>query len=350
MYFCPVYKNEKFSLRKLEEIKQDISDMKSISDEINKVSFELGFNGDINNLVLKELVNKYDFNEFYRSIATWLFHKTNACFLQDADNLVYKTDFLTEILIFLKANFSQLSRITTYARSKSIYHKSVNELKQILNAGLNRIHIGLESGSDNVLKFMKKGVTAKQHIEAGKKAIKAGIELSVYVMPGLGGKTLSKENAIETAKVINEINPNFIRIRSLRIPESTPLYSHIFDDFEILPDDDTVKELKLFIENLNNISSTIASDHIMNILEDVSGELPFDKDKILNTIDEYLGLPDKDKKIFKIGRIHGVFRKTNSLKTDHESYNKISQMVNELELNDKNAVNNYIMNMVNQYL
>jgi len=132
--------------------------------------------------------------------------------------------------------------------------------------------VGLESGYDPLLKLMKKGVTGAQHIEAGKKILEAGMELSEYVMPGLGGQTMWKEHAVETARVLNQINPDFIRLRSLRMPDAAPLKEKVISGEFIMQTDDMVaEEIKLFIETLEGINSAITSDHIMNLLKRLLG-------------------------------------------------------------------------------
>ena len=185
--FCPVYKNQKFSLRSVEEIKTDIQTAKDMADDIKALSWKLGYSGHVNDRVINYIFNHAEYDEQYRSIATWLFFKTDACFLQDADNLILKTQDLVEILKFLKDKFPEIKRVTTYSRSRTVIRKSVESLRQIRQAGLDRVHLGLETGYDPLLKLMKKGVTGIQHIEAGQKLIQAGMEVSEYVMPGLGG-------------------------------------------------------------------------------------------------------------------------------------------------------------------
>ncbi len=106
--------------------------------------------------------------------------------------------------------------------------KSTEDLEAIRKAGLNRIHIGLETGYDPLLKLMQKGVTADGHIEAGKRVIAAGMELSEYVMPGLGGRDMWRSHAEETARVLNAINPHFIRLRSLRVPPGVSLFEKLW--------------------------------------------------------------------------------------------------------------------------
>lgn len=125
---------------------------------------------------------------------------------------------LVEAIRYLREKIPGVGRITSYARSSTLAKKSVSELTEIREAGLDRIHVGMESGSDRVLQFVKKGVTAKKQIEAGIKVIEAGMELSEYFMPGLGGKELSEDHARESARVLNEVNPHFIRLRTLRVP------------------------------------------------------------------------------------------------------------------------------------
>jgi len=222
--FCPVYKRRKFSLRTVAEIKQDILSAKQIADEITRLSRQLGAAGKVTDQVVSHIFNQSGFSDNYRSVAAWLYYRTDACFLQDADNLVMKTDDLVDVLAFLRSTFPQISRVTTYARSRTVVRKSIDALIRIREAGLDRIHIGLETGHDPLLKLMKKGVTAAQQIEAGQKVVAAGMELSEYVMPGLGGQQMWEEHARNTARVLNKINPHFIRLRSLRVPSRVPLY------------------------------------------------------------------------------------------------------------------------------
>jgi radical SAM superfamily enzyme YgiQ (UPF0313 family) len=298
--FCPVYKTRKFSLRTVDEIKHDIQAAKKIADDIKALSWKLGHSGAVNDAVISSLFNQPGTNTNTKSIAAWLYYQTDACFLQDADNLIMKTKDLVEVLTFLKEQFPDIKRITTYSRSRTVIRKSVDALKQIRQAGLDRVHIGLETGYDALLKLMKKGVTAAQHIEAGKKLLQAGMQVSEYVMPGLGGQEMWREHAVETAKVLNQINPHFIRLRSLRVPEHIPLYEKLEDgSFTEQTDDMLAKEIELFIETLEGITSTVTSDHIMNLLEEVSGQFPDDKEKMLKVIQAYQALSESDRLIYR---------------------------------------------------
>ena len=350
--FCPVYKNRKFSLRTVDEIKQDIQSAKQIADDIKALSSKLGYDGVVNDAVISAIFNQPATNSHYRSIAAWLYYQTDACFLQDADNLVMKTKDLVEVLQFLKEQFPQIKRVTTYSRSRTVIRKSVDALKQIRKAGLDRVHIGLETGYDPLLKLMKKGVSGAQHIEAGKRLLAAGMEVSEYVMPGLGGQEMWREHAVETAKVLNQINPHFIRLRSLRVPDRVPLHTKLKDgSFSMQTDDMLAEEIELFIKTLEGITSTVTSDHIMNLLEEVSGKLPDDKEKMLAVIQSYQDLSETDRLIYRIGRRGGAYRSIDDLKRDPTTYQKIKSLIQTLEQKEgSQGVEKMITEMVDQYI
>ena len=350
--FCPVYKRRKFSLRSVDEIKQDILAARRIADEVEALSEQLGCGGVVNDAVISHVFNTPGFSDNFRSIAAWQYYRTEACFLQDADNLIMRTDDLVEVLQFLREQFPDISRVTTYSRSRTVIRKSAAALERIREAGLDRVHIGLETGCDALLKLMKKGVSGAQHIEAGRKVLQAGMELSEYVMPGLGGQQMWREHAVDTARVLNEINPHFIRLRSLRVPQRVPLYEKLVDgSFSMQTDDMLAAEIKLFIESLEGITSVIASDHIMNLLEEVGGKMPEDQNRMLAVIQAYLDLPDTDRLIYRVGRRGGAYRSTDDLKTDPATYGKIKNLVTELQTQSGDeAVEKFITDMVDRYI
>ncbi len=350
--FCPVYKRRKFSMRTVDEIKQDIQTARDMADDIKAVSWKLGYSGDVNDQVISSVLNSSNHSNSYQSIAVWMYYGTNACFLQDADNLIMKTKDLVAVLKFLKEKFPEITRITTYTRSRTVVRKSVESLTQIRKAGLDRIHIGLETGYGPLLKLMKKGVSSAQHIEAGQKAIQAGMELSEYVMPGLGGQEMWEEHARETAKVLNEINPHFIRLRSLRVPPRVPLYKKLEDgSFTMQTDDMLAEEIRLFIDTLDGITSTVTSDHIMNLLEEVSGKFPGDKEKMLDVIREYQKLPEEDRLIYRVGRRAGTYRSTNDLERDPATYQKIKNLISGVkEKEGEQGVEEFVAELVDRYV
>jgi hypothetical protein len=348
--FCPVYKGRTFSLRSVAEIKADIESAREIADEIRGISQQMGFEGSVTDAVISSVLSNPAHSSSYRSVAVWMYYRTGACFLQDADNLIMRTDDLVEVLTFLHRTFPEIKRVTTYSRSRTVTRKPADALKRIREAGLDRVHIGLESGSDAVLKLVKKGVTAEQQVEAGRRLIEAGMEVSEYVMPGLGGQALWREHAVETARVLNRINPHFIRLRSLRVPTRVPLHAQIADgSFRMLTDDMLVEEIRVFIENLDGITSTVASDHMMNLLEDVSGKLPGDKPKMLEAVRAYQSLPEPDRLVFRVGRRGGAFRSTGDLAADPATCRKIRSLIDEVQRREgPEGVERMITEMVDQ--
>jgi len=350
--FCPVYKGKKFSLRSPEEVKKDIQTVRDIADDIKALSWKLGLSGSVNDQVISYIFGRASYSDYYRSVAVWLYYGTGACFLQDADNLVMKTEDLVEILTFLREKFPEITRVTTYSRSRTIVRKSLESLKRIREAGLDRVHVGLETGYDPLLKFVKKGVSAAQHVEAGRKVVEAGMELSEYVMPGLGGQEMWREHAVETAKVLNEINPHFIRLRSLRVPDRVPLHKKLEEGtFTMQTDDMLAEEIKLFIEHLDGITSTVTSDHIMNLLEEVTGKLPDDKEKMLEVIRKYQDLPESERLIYRLGRRGGAYSSTNDLQRDQVTYRKIKTLLEDIKSREGlPGVEKFISDMVDRYV
>ena len=350
--FCPVYKKRKFSLRSVEEIEEDIQTIRDIADDIKALSWESGCKGIVNDQVVSGIFGSPRYSDSYRSVAMWLYYGTGACFLQDADNLIMKTADLVKVLHSLRTKLPEITRVTTYTRSRTALRKSVDSLKAIREAGLDRVHAGLESGYDPLLKLMRKGVSGTQQVEAGKKMVAAGLELSEYVMPGLGGQEMWREHAVETARVMNQINPHFIRLRSLRVPQRVPLYQKLVEgSFTMQTDDMLAEEIRVFIETLDGITSTVTSDHIMNLLEDVSGRLPEDKERMLKAIRDYQALPDDERLIYRVGRRGGAYRSTQDLKRDPVTYEKLKNLVMSMEeKGGMESVEKFIVEMVDRYV
>lgn len=349
--FCHVYKGEKFNLRTVEEVKRDIEAVKEIVSEIKALSWKHGFGGEIvAPLVNFILQNPQNYPDGYRSVALWLYGGGKNVFLQDANSLVLKTDQLVDILRYLKETFLTVERITTYARAKTVSKKTVEELQDLYHAGLSRIHIGLESGYDPLLQYVKKGVTPQEHIDAGKKVKESGISLSEYVILGLGGKGMWREHAIETAKVLNQINPDFIRVRTLKVLKVMPLYQKIEKgEFILLGDDEIVVEEKLLIENLEGIASTFASDHILNLLEEVEGKLPEEKEKMLAVIDRYLSLSPEEKMNFRLGRRAGVYRSLEDL-SDPELRSQVEKALKKIELEKLGGIEKVLSELMESFI
>ena len=328
--FCHSYHGTKFGIRSVEEVKADIREAGDMADQIREISWELGQNGVVTRLVIDRIYRSDAFyGDSFRQVAAWLYFGGESVFLQDADSIIIKTGDLVEIIAFIGEKFPDVKRITSYCRSHTARRKSIEEFRMLRDAGLTRIHIGLESGSDPVLKSIKKGSTAADHIEGGQKVVEAGISLSEYIIPGLGGDRWSRENALETARVINEINPDYVRMRSLQVRRGTDLYRMMKDgEFKPLGDEDVIREIRLFIENLDGIKSRIVSDHILNLLEELNGELPGDKEKLLGIIDRFFAMPEEDRLIYRLGRRKGIYTSLDDL-SDTRAYNALKVVLEE---------------------
>jgi radical SAM superfamily enzyme YgiQ (UPF0313 family) len=211
-------------------------------------------------------------------------------FFADGNTIIMRTKELVEIFTYTRKLFPHLERITLYGSARFIVLKSQEELDQLKAAGLGRLHSGMESGDDEVLKLINKGADADTIIRAGKKVMAAGIELSEYLVVGVGGRALSQQHAKSSAKVLNEINPDFIRLRTFMPMPGSPLHAQYKSGaFELLSPHEALQETRLFIENLGAIDSKLLSDHVSNYWY-VEGSMPNDKGKMLQQIDYALTL------------------------------------------------------------
>lgn len=311
--FCGLYKGQKFSIRPVSHIIKDIDVIRYYVDEIQKIMAQS--DGAAHHQYMNLMAGQPESDRMALHAALiWVQGGMQSIFLQDANTLIIKPDDLVEILKHVQKSFPQVERITSYARSHTIARISDDDMACIAAAGLNRIHIGMESACDEVLDFVKKGVDKKTHIIAGQKVKRAGIELSEYFMPGLGGVTLSRENALETADALNQINPDFIRIRTLGLPENVELYKDFQSGSFIKPGDlPMAEELLLLLDNLNGITSTVKSDHILNLFQEVEGRLPEDKERMTAPLRAFLAMPPEEQLIYMVGRRTGIFSKLEDL-------------------------------------
>nr|WP_320192069.1 radical SAM protein [uncultured Desulfobacter sp.] len=306
--FCPVYKKQKFSIRPVEDI---IKDIDLIRTYIDRLRLENATPIALDQERIHTIYTGFEVRDrvAFNNAVKWYAAGMTSIFLQDANPLVMKPKDLVFILGHIKDCFPQIETIATYARSSTINQLPDGTLKQLHKLGLNRIHVGVESGSNLVLNRMRKGVDRFGHIEACKRIQQAGIELYTYVMPGLGGVDLSIEHALETAEALNAINPDVIKIRTLGLSPSTELaHWQMRGMFEKPGDAMIATEVRLMLETLGNIESRIKSDHILNLFETVTGKMPHDKDKMIGIIDRFFELDPQKRILYQIGRRMGFFK------------------------------------------
>ncbi len=302
--FCIIYKGKKFSRRPVEEIKKDILGLKEAEEKVLMYALQQG-KEEINREIL-QLV--YDHEPDLLQIAFWLFRGGKNVFLQDADCMILPPEELAEVISFIKEQFPSVERITTYGRSKSIARRSVEQLKMLREAGLTRIHTGMESGNDFLLDFMSKGVTAEEQIKAGLMVKEAGLNLCEYILLGLGGRKYWREHALDTAMVLSAIDPHYVRMRTLAAQKGNLMQPYIDSgEFQVQNDDGLAMEERLLLQNFDG-TGHIVSDHILNLLEEVQGQLPEDMEKMIGVVNSYLSLPADERANFSLGRRLGLYR------------------------------------------
>lgn len=243
--FCPTYLDKPFRIRPINEVMEDIE------------------------------------------MAQTLMPQTRRVFLADGNALVLSNQKLVPILEALNSAFPKLQRIGIYANASDILCRTTQELKELCAKRLLILYIGLESGSNAVLKRVNKGATAEEMIEAVKKAQDAGFKVSVIGIIGLGGVDLWEEHAIATGKAVSAMNPLYFSLLTLMVVPGTTLYREWSEGKFILPNPlDMLREMKVIIENINVASSCIfRTNHASNYLP-LAGRLPNDKATLLNTIDQ----------------------------------------------------------------
>jgi radical SAM superfamily enzyme len=308
--FCPAYKGAKFSRRTVEEVKTDIDSM------------------------ARE----------YAGHVTMI----KSAFLQDADSLVLKTTEILEILNYLRSKFPAVERITTYARSTTLKRKTVDEFKQLKEAGLTRVHAGMESGSEKVLKMIKKGITPEDIIEAGTKVVAAGISLSEYIMPGVGGRALSEEHARETARLLNIVKPDFIRVRTFALHPQSPMQKMVQEGtFVPMTDEEMVVEMRLLVASLDEMHSYFScGDYGPNLLMQVDGFLDEKKAYMLSEIDKYLAFTPEQKKIYSLIRRSSFMHYPLDIVYNEEVVKKVLPEIERLEKGDTEGFNRHIATLM----
>ena len=244
--FCNMYKSKKFTIKSVKDIKNDMNYFRQRYESVEKI------------------------------------------FLADGDALIIQAEELKEILTYIKKLFPECSRVTLYGSPKSILLKTPQELSDLKALGLSMIYMGVESGDDEVLNEINKGANSEEIIKAAKKVKDANILLSVTIIAGIGGKENSKSHAIRTGEIISSMAPDYLGVLTLMVEKETTLYNKILNkEFEILNDKEILNEIKLLIEHIHVKESVVfRCNHASNYIS-LSGNLPKDKEKLLNQIKYY---------------------------------------------------------------
>ena len=243
--FCGMYKAKKFRMRTLEEIFADLDEM----------SYHYG---------------KYPIR----------------IFLADGDALVLRNELLVKILERIKLDFPKVERITAYARASDVCRKSVAELIELKEHGLEMVYMGAESGNETILKNVCKGIGCKELIEASDMLKQSGIKLSVTFISGLGGKEMLEEHALDSAKLTNRMNPEYVGFLTLMLEDDVPIMQDIrAGRLTLLKPAEVVEEMQIYLTNVDSEGSVFRSTHASNYFM-LKGTLNGDRDKMLAILDE----------------------------------------------------------------
>jgi radical SAM superfamily enzyme YgiQ (UPF0313 family) len=310
--FCPVYKGTRPSGRKLEEILGDIDAMAEAADVLREMRRPSGADPFA---AARAALGAGRVPAEAVQVALFLADGGRGAFLQDADPIAAPPDKLESVLARLRERFGRLERITTYARSATLARRGEADLRRLAEAGLNRIHVGLESGSDEVLARVRKGTTGAEQIEGGRRVLGAGMELCFYFMPGLGGRDLAAAHVAGTARVVRETaaaavpeRPLTVRLRTTAVSAGTPLADmEAAGEYELPDDVATSIEIRDFLLALEDVRVELRSDHSLNLMLDLEGSLPDDRDRLVALVDRFLEMPAAERAEFALGRRIGVY-------------------------------------------
>jgi radical SAM superfamily enzyme YgiQ (UPF0313 family) len=310
--FCPAYKGVKFSRRTVDEVKGDIDSM------------AIEYKG----------------------------YPVKTAFLQDADSLLMKTESLLQIIQYLREKFPSIERITSYARAPTLRRKSVEDLIKLREGGITRIHAGMESGSAKVLKMIKKGITPEDIVEGGRHVKEAGIELSEYIMPGIAGRTLSEDHALETARLLNLVEPDFIRVRTFAMHPQSPMRKMVKEGiFVPMTEEEIVVEIRLLVATLREMHSYFScGDFSLNLLMQVDGYLDKKKEYMLKELDTYLSLTKEQKQAYSLLRRGSFGQYPISAVQDEGLMKKIRPEIEKLEKGEEDGFNKYIETLMSYQL
>lgn len=244
--FCNMYKQKKFRIRALEEIDEDLKDARKSYKYVKRI------------------------------------------FLADGDSLVLSMNHLRYILSRIKELFPECERVAAYATPKDILKKTEKDIQELKSLGLGILYMGIESGSNIILQQIEKGVTSSEIVKAGKKIKNSGIKLSVTFISGIGGNEMWRENALESAKVINYITPDYVGILTLMVEPNTKIYQEIKTGrFKLLNPEEVMLETRELIKSIQVENCVFRSNHASNYVS-LGGILSQDKKKLIAEIDDVL--------------------------------------------------------------
>jgi hypothetical protein len=300
--FCPVYKGSSSSLRPLEDVLADVDAMAAAAELLEERGVGVIHGG----LVPREAYQ----------VALFLRDGGRSVFLQDADPCAVKPEKLAAVIRRVRERFPEVDRVTTYGRAATLARRTPQQLALLVDAGLTRVHLGLESGADELLMAIDKGCTSGDLIAAGENVVRAGLELCFYLMPGLGGRAAATAHVAGSARVIRAVaaaapseRPLVVRLRTAAVVPGTPLAEREAAGEFVLPDDvEVAEELRDLLGQLGRARLELRSDHALNLLPGLEGSLPADRERLAAMLDEFLALPRDEQARYAVGARLGIYR------------------------------------------
>lgn len=248
--FCGMYRDKKFRIRPIDELRAEIDRVRAAGVPVRKV------------------------------------------FLADGDALIAKASHLEAVLGAVREAFPKVRRVSVYASPQALQVRSVEEMRRLREAGLTQYYLGVESGHADVLRDLDKGVDPGEMVDCARKATEAGVRLSTMVLLGAGGRGLSREHALESARVINAIAPRFVSTLVMTPVEGTPLAdTDARGEFDHMTPVELAAELREFVAALEIDGAIFRSNHASNYLT-IGGTLPKDRDKMVAALDAVLAHPE----------------------------------------------------------
>jgi len=299
--FCPVYKGSKASTRPLEDVLADVDAMAAAAGALREAGVAAIHRG----LVPPEAYQ----------VALFLNDGGGHVFLQDADPCAVPPEKLAAVIRRVRERFPAVDRVTTYGRAATLARRTGEQLALLFEAGLTRVHLGLESGADEVLMAVDKGCSGGDLIAAGENVVRAGLELCFYLMPGLGGRQAAAAHVAGSARVLRAVaaaapaeRPLVVRLRTAAVVPGTPLAGREAAGEFVLPDDvEVAQELRDLLEQLGDVRLELRSDHSLNLLPGLAGSLPQERERLVAMLDEFLALPREEQARYAVGARLGIY-------------------------------------------
>lgn len=300
--FCDRHKKISYRQCSDEEIHDKIASLAATAERIASLRANDGSWSSIE-------VNKYistlpeNDREQFNKMLEWTRYGSADVMIEDSNFFTFSIDEMEAKLAELKSAFPSITRFECYGRVDSLAKTAVQELERLYDMGLSTIHVGFETGSDQLLRDMQKGCSKEQQVKAAENVKQAGIQLAVYIMPGIGGCTQSDENVRETAELLRITDPHKVHLQSTVVKVDSALDKYMHEGMRVsCTENEKLEEIRQLIIDCEMCSGIFISSHDVNLIRTVTGFPSKDQVRMLSLIDEYFALEQDDQKLYQITR------------------------------------------------